>query len=672
VAQEVYTNDGLGTVTSGGTGAPASGTTETWTVSITRAFPSPGSGQVFRVYDTATGVTLEKMIVPAGNSGTVGSQTWANVVRGAEGTTPVAHASGFTIQQVLTAGTFSVLADQTSPQTLANKTLQATAEVAAVLGTISGSSLSIDLTAGNVQTVTLGASPTVSFINVPSGAVSLTVYVTQASGGSGFPYNVTWPGSVTWLGGAAPAVNTAASSVSVFGFTTPDGGTHWFGWEITQAPSLPLSVSNGGTASSTRVWEQYVTIPAVVTASASPYTLNPGTFAPFDTTGGPITVNIPGGPDGSILGAKVDAGTNPVTITTLSGDRADSGCTVTSGSKTVLDAAAQTSGVGGTDVGKKIRGPGIPPGTTISSVVAGVSYQISQFATANSPGGGVTLAVGGSTLAFDAVGSTPFTYTVNPGDPPFIAKYAAASTTWYITSPPATTSGFTNPMAGTGDLIYGGSSGVATKLAADTSNTRKFLREQSSGGTPAAPVWDTIQPGDLPGTGGWRTTDYGFQAWAYDPALCTNSISVSASNGFITLIGMQLGQAASITQLWVMVTTAATSITTASMGLYSSAGTRLATASAATALATTTPTAVTISPTSAGPGLVWLAVVYTGTGTALSIGRLATNSSNFGLANTATRFGQYQVSAPYTSLPSSITPSSITATGSAAYWGAIG
>src|SRR5581483_989785 len=145
-----------------------------------------------------------------------------------------------------------------------------------------------------------------------------------------------------------------------------------------------------------------------------------------------------------------------------------------------------------------------------------------------------------------------------------------------------------------------------------------------------------------------------------------------ASNGFFPLIGMQLGQAASITQLWVTVTTAATSITTASMGLDSSAGTRLATASAATALATTTPTAVTISPTSAGPGLVWLAVVYTGTGTALSIGRLATNSSNFGLANTATRFGQYQVSAPYTSLPSSITPSSITATGSAAYWGAIG
>ena len=61
-----------------------------------------------------------------------------------------------------------------------------------------------------------------------------------------------------------------------------------------------------------------------------------------------------------------------------------------------------------------------------------------------------------------------------------------------------TPSGLTNPMAGIGDLIYGGSAGAATKLSGDTSNTRKFLREQSTIGNPAAPVWDTIQAADVP------------------------------------------------------------------------------------------------------------------------------------------------------------------------------
>ena len=49
-----------------------------------------------------------------------------------------------------------------------------------------------------------------------------------------------------------------------------------------------------------------------------------------------------------------------------------------------------------------------------------------------------------------------------------------------------------------GDLVYGGSSGTPTRLAGDTSNTRKFLREVSSGGVAAAPAWDTIAAGDIP------------------------------------------------------------------------------------------------------------------------------------------------------------------------------
>lgn len=47
----------------------------------------------------------------------------------------------------------------------------------------------------------------------------------------------------------------------------------------------------------------------------------------------------------------------------------------------------------------------------------------------------------------------------------------------------------TNPMTTLGDGIYGGASGIPTRLAGDTSNTRKFLTETASSGAAQAPAW---------------------------------------------------------------------------------------------------------------------------------------------------------------------------------------
>ena len=55
-----------------------------------------------------------------------------------------------------------------------------------------------------------------------------------------------------------------------------------------------------------------------------------------------------------------------------------------------------------------------------------------------------------------------------------------------------------NPMTTSGDTVYGGTAGAFTRLAGDTSNTRKFYREQSAGGVAQPPAWDTIQAGDVP------------------------------------------------------------------------------------------------------------------------------------------------------------------------------
>ena len=51
-----------------------------------------------------------------------------------------------------------------------------------------------------------------------------------------------------------------------------------------------------------------------------------------------------------------------------------------------------------------------------------------------------------------------------------------------------------------GDLVYGSGPDTGAKLAGDTSDTRKFLRELSVAGVAQAPVWDTLLDADIPAT----------------------------------------------------------------------------------------------------------------------------------------------------------------------------
>lgn len=96
-----FANNTTGTVTSGGTTAPASGTTENWTVTAS-GFPSSlSSGQYFHVADTDSVNQSEKILVTS-----ISGSTWT-VTRGDEGTTPVAHSANFTVQQVVTSGDFA-------------------------------------------------------------------------------------------------------------------------------------------------------------------------------------------------------------------------------------------------------------------------------------------------------------------------------------------------------------------------------------------------------------------------------------------------------------------------------------------------------------------------------------------------------------------------------------
>lgn len=99
-----FFNNPSATVTSGGTTAPSPGTTENWTVSSVTGFPtSLSGGATFCLVDSA--LTTEKVQV---NTITGSGPYTFGVTRGAEGTTPVAHTSGFTVQEVVTGGQFGL------------------------------------------------------------------------------------------------------------------------------------------------------------------------------------------------------------------------------------------------------------------------------------------------------------------------------------------------------------------------------------------------------------------------------------------------------------------------------------------------------------------------------------------------------------------------------------
>ena len=90
-----------------------------------------------------------------------------------------------------------------------------------------GGAKTIDLTNGNIHTITLNAATTFAFSNPPATgkAGSLTLIINQGT----TAYAVTWPSSVDWSGGSAPNLSKVSTDY-VLTFLTLDAGTTWRGW----------------------------------------------------------------------------------------------------------------------------------------------------------------------------------------------------------------------------------------------------------------------------------------------------------------------------------------------------------------------------------------------------------------------------------------------------------
>jgi hypothetical protein len=94
-----------------------------------------------------------------------------------------------------------------------------------------GSTETLSLVTANVHDVTLSADCTLTLAGATNGvACTMNILLRQ---GSGAPWLVTWPGSVAWVGGSAPTLETAVNAWNWVTLITLDGGTVWFGEAVT-------------------------------------------------------------------------------------------------------------------------------------------------------------------------------------------------------------------------------------------------------------------------------------------------------------------------------------------------------------------------------------------------------------------------------------------------------
>jgi hypothetical protein len=106
-------------------------------------------------------------------------------------------------------------------QTLTNKTFQKTAQT--IVTATDGTTITFDLSQGNIQQVTLGGNRTLALSNVSVGQVFI-INLKQDTTGS---RTVTWWSGISWAGGSAPTLTTTANKVDSLGFICVASGSYY-------------------------------------------------------------------------------------------------------------------------------------------------------------------------------------------------------------------------------------------------------------------------------------------------------------------------------------------------------------------------------------------------------------------------------------------------------------
>ena len=91
---------------------------------------------------------------------------------------------------------------------------------------LSGTTPSVDVGARDTYTLTTSGNTTFTFASVPSTGQVATFSLIITAGGT---HTLTWPSTVDWAGGTAPAA-PASGAKDIYTFMSIDNGTTWYGF----------------------------------------------------------------------------------------------------------------------------------------------------------------------------------------------------------------------------------------------------------------------------------------------------------------------------------------------------------------------------------------------------------------------------------------------------------
>ena len=94
---------------------------------------------------------------------------------------------------------------------------------------VAAASIAIDMTYGNVITITPDQNTTFTFTNPSPTGKSCAFTLIWTQGGS--DRTISWPASVDWAGGTVPDVTSGSGKIDIYTFFTLDAGTIWYGFQ---------------------------------------------------------------------------------------------------------------------------------------------------------------------------------------------------------------------------------------------------------------------------------------------------------------------------------------------------------------------------------------------------------------------------------------------------------
>ena len=220
--------NGSNTATAGAV-AVGDGTTLNFTAAGTAGQVLTSNGAAVPTWtDNGSGTVTSASVVSAnGFAGTVATSTTTPAITLTTSITGLLKGNG-TAMSAATAGTDYVT--PTGTETLTNKTLTnptVTNYVETPFTANSSTAITLALTNGTVQIITLTGSATITMPTAVSGK-SFIMFLKQDATGS---RTVTWS-TVKWAGGTAPTITATASRQDIYSFFSD--GTNWYGVTVAQ------------------------------------------------------------------------------------------------------------------------------------------------------------------------------------------------------------------------------------------------------------------------------------------------------------------------------------------------------------------------------------------------------------------------------------------------------